>query len=145
MLLGAGRRRGELPSGVDSIHNYYEHLVLDEIAHVSERSHNDGEFLADTACVALNHLPPRYIRHDVDMTFFMSTEDLQEIQNKVHAAVAKAIAYVEEREAIRAEEEAEHQALEAKEREAQATREKERLAAIADNADENPESNETPD
>lgn len=112
MLLGAGRRRGELPSGVDSIHNYYEHLVLDEIAHVSERSHSDGEFLADTACVALNHLPPRYIRHDVDMTFFMSTEDLQEIQNKVSSAVAKAIAYVEEREAIREEEDAQHLAEE---------------------------------
>ncbi len=140
MLLGAGRRRGELPSGVDSIHNYYEHLVLDEIAHVSERSRSDGEFLADTACVALNHLPPRYIRHDVDMTFFMSTEDLQEIQNKVHAAVAKAIAYVEEREAIRAEEDAQQQALEEKEREIQAVREQEALAASADEADTDPSS-----
>ncbi len=106
MLLGAGRRRGELPSGVDSIHNYYEHLVLEELASTSERARTDGEFLADTACVALNHLPPRYIRHDVDMTFFMSTVELQEIHNKVHTAVAKAVAYVEQSEAARAEEEA---------------------------------------
>lgn len=106
MLLGVGRRRGELPSGVDSIHNYYEHLVLEEIVNVSERSHVDGEFLADVACVALNHLPPRYIRHDVDMTFFMSTQELQEIHTKVETSVAKAISYVEEREAIRAEENA---------------------------------------
>jgi len=108
MLLGVGRRRAELPSGVDSIHNYYEHLVLEEIVNVSERSHVDGEFLADTACVALNHLPPRYIRHDVDMTFFMSNEELQEVHNKVETAVAQAIAYVEEREAARAEEDAEN-------------------------------------
>jgi len=108
MLLGVGRRRAELPSGVDSIHNYYEHLVLEEIVNVSERSHVDGEFLADTACVALNHLPPRYIRHDVDMTFFMSNEELQEVHNKVETAVAQAIAYVEEREAARAEEGAEN-------------------------------------
>ena len=107
MLLGAGRRRGELPSGVDSIHNYYEHLVLEEIVQSSERARTDPDFLADTACVALNHLPPRYIRHDVDMTFFMSGEELQEIHSKVRAAVAKAIAYVEESEAARAEEEAE--------------------------------------
>ncbi len=106
MLLGAGRRRGELPSGVDSIHNYYEHLVLEELASTSERARTDGEFLADTACVALNHLPPRYIRHDVDMTFFMSTVELQEIHNKVQTAVAKAVAYVEQSEAARAEEEA---------------------------------------
>ncbi|MGH1371221.1 MAG: late competence development ComFB family protein [Cellvibrionaceae bacterium] len=135
MLLGAGRRRGELPSGVDSIHNYYEHLVLDEIAHVSERSHSDGEFLADTACVALNHLPPRYIRHDVDMTFFLSIEDLQEIHNKVHDAVAKAIAYVEEREAIRAEEDAQQQALDAKAKEVQEAREREALAAAESSED----------
>ncbi len=108
MLLGVGRRRAELPSGVDSIHNYYEHLVLEEIVNVSERSHVDGEFLADTACVALNHLPPRYIRHDVDMTFFMSNEELQEVHNKVETAVAQAIAYVEQREAARAEEDAEN-------------------------------------
>ncbi|MAZ86460.1 MAG: hypothetical protein CL693_02355 [Cellvibrionaceae bacterium] len=113
MLLGAGRRRGELPSGVDSIHNYYEHLVLEELASTSERARTDGEFLADTACVALNHLPPRYIRHDVDMTFFMSTVELQEIHNKVQAAVAKAVAYVEHSEAARAEEEARLQPAEA--------------------------------
>ncbi len=113
MLLGAGRRRGELPSGVDSIHNYYEHLVLEELASTSERARTDGEFLADTACVALNHLPPRYIRHDVDMTFFMSTVELQEIHNKVQAAVAKAVAYVEQSEAARAEEEARLQPAEA--------------------------------
>jgi len=112
MLLGVGRRRAELPSGVDSIHNYYEHLVLEEIVNVSQRSHVDGEFLADAACVALNHLPPRYIRHDVDMTFFMSNEELQEVHNKVETAVAKAIAYVEEREAARAEENAEDAPLE---------------------------------
>ncbi len=113
MLLGAGRRRGELPSGVDSIHNYYEHLVLEELANTSERARTDSEFLADTACVALNHLPPRYIRHDVDMTFFMSTVELQEIHNKVQSAVAKAVAYVEQSEAARAEEEVHLQPAEA--------------------------------
>lgn len=102
MLLGAGQRRANIASGIDSIHNYYESLVLEEIYKVSDRSRDDGEYLADTACVALNRLPPRYIRHDVDMTFFMSGADLGEIADKVAKAVKDAIAYVAEREAARA-------------------------------------------
>ncbi|BFM15215.1 late competence development ComFB family protein [Maricurvus nonylphenolicus] len=101
MLLNTPRRYAELPSEVDSIHNYYEHLVLEEIARTSERSRQDMNFLADVACVALNRLPPRYIRHDVDMTFFMSPMELQEIQDKTKNAVAAAIDYVSRREAER--------------------------------------------
>ena len=101
MLLGAGQRRANIASGIDSIHNYYESLVLDELYRVSDRCRTDGEYLADTACVALNRLPPRYIRHDVDMTFFMSTAELGEIADKVTKSVRDAIAYVNEREAAR--------------------------------------------
>src|SRR5690554_5435721 len=82
----------------DFIHNYYERRVLDEIIATSKRAQQDREFLADAACVALNRLPPRYIRHDVDMSFFMSPQELQEIEDKVTQAVAAAINYVEIRE-----------------------------------------------
>jgi hypothetical protein len=84
---------------IDFIHNYYERLVLEEIFEQSVRAHDgDRDFLADVACVALNRMPPRYIRHDVDMTFFMSPQDMQEIHNKVVHAVTDAINYVESRE-----------------------------------------------
>jgi hypothetical protein len=84
---------------IDFIHNYYERLVLQEIFAQSSRVQDgDRDFLADTACVALNRMPPRYIRHDVDMTFFMSPQDIQEINNKVVQAVTDAIKYVESRE-----------------------------------------------
>jgi hypothetical protein len=83
----------------DFIHNYYERLVLEEIVAQSSRVQDgDRDFLADVACVALNRMPPRYIRHDVDMTFFMSPQDIQEIANKVVQAVSDAIEYVESRE-----------------------------------------------
>jgi len=98
MLLGAGHRRHELPAGLDSIHNYYEHLVLEQIAQSNDRARSDVDFVADVACVALNHLPPRYIRHDVDMTFFLSQVELEEIYNKVKIAVSDAINYVQRRE-----------------------------------------------
>jgi hypothetical protein len=84
---------------VDFIHNYYERIVAQEVYDQSTRvQEGDRDFLADVACVALNRLPPRYIRHDVDMTFFMSPQDLAEIERKVAVAVGEAIHYVEGRE-----------------------------------------------
>lgn len=84
---------------LDFIHNYYERLVMEAVAEQSERvKQGDRDFLADVACVALNCLPPRYIRHDVDMTFFMSPQDIQEIGEKIAQAVRDAINYVESRE-----------------------------------------------
>jgi len=83
----------------DFVHNYYERLVLQEAYSQSERiQQGDREFLADVACVALNRLPPRYIRHDVDMTFFMSPQDMMEIERKVATAVSDALDYVARRE-----------------------------------------------
>ncbi len=81
------------PEEVDSIHNYYEALVLDEIMHTTQPK--DPNYLADVACVALNHLPPRYIRYDVDMSFFLSPTELQEITYKVKDAVKMAIDHVD--------------------------------------------------
>ena len=84
---------------IDFIHNYYERLVVEETFAQSTRvQEGDRDFLADAACVALNRMPPRYIRHDVDMTFFMSPQDIEEIRNKVVQAVTDAINYVEGRE-----------------------------------------------
>jgi len=92
-------RTYDLADEVDFLHNYYERLVVQEVHDQSERvQQGDRDFLADVACVALNRLPPRYIRHDVDMTFFMSQQDLEEIEHKVSKAVTDALNYVESRE-----------------------------------------------
>lgn len=98
MLTNTPQRQYYDEDDIDFIHNYYERRVLQEIARVSERAQQDREFLADVACVALNRLPPRYIRHDVDMTFFMSPQETQEIEDKVTLAVAAALKYVASRE-----------------------------------------------
>jgi hypothetical protein len=96
MLTG---RAYNLDNEVDFLHNYYERLVVQEVFEQSERvRQGDRDFLADVACVALNRLPPRYIRHDVDMTFFMSPQDMLEIAQKVSQAVTDALNYVESRE-----------------------------------------------
>ncbi len=98
MLLGIGRQRYISESARDSVHNYYEQMVIEQILRSNDRANDDTEFLADVACVALNHLPPKYVRHDVDMTFFLSQDDMQEMINKVVLAVNAAVDYVVSRE-----------------------------------------------
>ena len=99
MLLS--RRRSINVSNYDtaaSVHNYYERLVTTSVIKQDSRANTDYDFLADVSCVALNHLPPRYIRHDVDMTFYMSPVEFNEIQEKVAEAVKYAIDFVQRHE-----------------------------------------------
>ena len=84
---------------MDSVHNYYEQMVFDQLLRSSDRAKEDPEFMADVACVALNRLPPRYVRHDVDMTFFLSPNDLEVMIQTVAEAVNAAIEYVVSRDA----------------------------------------------
>lgn len=80
----------------DSINNYFEKLVIEEIQVISQENEleYDDDFLADIACVALNQLPARYVRHNVDMIFYMTAEERTQNQTIVEEAVAMAIDYV---------------------------------------------------
>jgi hypothetical protein len=76
----------------ESIHNYYEPLVIDEVMStlVTRDQVKDPEFLQDVACLALNSLPARYVRHDVDMAFYLSTAQREQIRHDVTDAVTQA-------------------------------------------------------
>ena len=80
----------------DNINNYFEKLVVDEIQHqlTEGKLENEDDFLADIACVALNQLPSRYVRHNVDMVFYMTIEEREQYQEVVEEAVIMAIDYV---------------------------------------------------
>lgn len=80
----------------DSINNYFEKLVIDELQHLltEDKLDNDDDFLADIACVALNQLPSRYVRHNVDMVFYMTLEEREQYHEVVEDAVLMAIEYV---------------------------------------------------
>ena len=69
------------------IKNFYENLVIEEVHARNESGKFDANDLEDIACVALNHLPPRYYRHSVDMVFYLSREELSEMRQKVKTAV----------------------------------------------------------
>lgn len=78
---------------LENIHNYYEQLVLRRLQEIIG-STEDGDFLADTACVALNQLPARYVRHDIDMAFYLTAEERQHMHQQVESAITHAIEYV---------------------------------------------------
>lgn len=84
----------------DSIHNYYETLVVRELIQtfVEDIRKMDEDYLQDIACIALNMLPSRYVRHDVDMAFFLTTNERIEIDKAVTDAVVKAKKRVDEQD-----------------------------------------------
>ncbi len=80
----------------ESIHNYYEQLVLDRISELatSTLSGETEDFLCDVACIALNQLPSRYVRHNVDTVFYMPIQEREQVQQEVFETVNRAIHYV---------------------------------------------------
>ncbi len=74
----------------ENIRNHYERLVFDEIQQVEslKKSNIGTERLEDVACVALNHLPSRYVKHSVDLIFYLTAEERDLMSAKVRDAVS---------------------------------------------------------
>lgn len=82
----------------EQVHNYFERLVFEEVARRSE-SHPEftADMLGDVACVALNRLPARYVRHDVDMMFYLTEQERHAIELSLDEVLQFAFAFVLER------------------------------------------------
>jgi hypothetical protein len=78
----------------DDIHNYYEKLVTHYFTLSKFDEKYDEDFLADLTCVVLNQLPTRYIRHEVDMAFYLPASERFEMEAKVKSAISKAIEFM---------------------------------------------------
>ena len=80
-----------------SIHNYYEHLVIDYIQTkvIPEYENRDEDFLLDVACYALTKLPARYMRHEIDMAFYLDSSERDKISSEVEKAVKTALKYID--------------------------------------------------
>ena len=78
----------------ESVHNYYERVVIESVLDKFGEEYAPDK-LADIVCVALNHLPPKYIRHDVDMSFYMSPQEHFEVNRKVQEAAEQARVFVD--------------------------------------------------
>ena len=80
---------------VNHLSNYYEQMVAEEIHHqLAEEDEHNRDLMIDVACVALNRLPPKYYRYQVDMVFYMSSDELRDIKQRVSSVVQESIAFV---------------------------------------------------
>ena len=79
----------------DDIHNYYEKLVMQHFVSANFDEKYDVDFIADLTCVVLNQLPTRYIRHEVDMTFYLPPSERFDMENKVEEVIAKALEFMD--------------------------------------------------
>jgi len=87
----------------ESLRNYYERQVVEQVMKqakgfpmMTEENH------PDVACVALNRLPPRYIRHEVDLAFYLTEKERTNNERQVAEAVKYAFEFVQARYAMRA-------------------------------------------
>ena len=78
----------------DDIHNYYEKLVLQHFNTLKLDEKHDTDYIADLTCVVLNQLPPRYIRHEVDMAFYLPASERFEMESNVKVAISKALEFM---------------------------------------------------
>jgi chlorite dismutase len=86
----------------DQVHNYYERLVFEEVARRSQEPEHMGftaDMLADVACLSLNRLPARYVRHDVDLMFYLTEPERQAMQQALDEVMQFSLALVRERTA----------------------------------------------
>jgi len=76
-----------------SISNFYEKLVIEQIDKTSadQQLNLSYDDIQDIACLALNQLPPRYVRHTIDTLFFIPDEERTQIDSNVEKAVNSAI------------------------------------------------------
>lgn len=79
----------------NDIHNYYEHLVSDKIDELGIPKQKGADYLADLFCLSLNQLPTRYIRHEVDMAFYLPGSERLEMSMNVENAVKRAVEYLD--------------------------------------------------
>lgn len=87
-----------MTNNFEQVHNYYERLVFEEVVRRSAQYQNySTDMLADVACVALNRLPARYVRHDVDFMFYLTEHERHVIELSMEAAMNFAFTFVGER------------------------------------------------
>ncbi len=81
----------------EQVHNFYERLVFEAVAGMAESNADfSADMLADVACIVLNRLPVRYIRHDVDLMFYLTEDERHAIELTMDEALSFGFAYVRE-------------------------------------------------
>lgn len=92
-----------MPADFTSIRNYYERQVFETVLDIAPKYPAVKEDqLPDVACVALNKLPARYIRHEVDLAFYQTEKERADNEVTLKEVVTYAFEFVQARAAMRA-------------------------------------------
>lgn len=86
---------------LDNLYNYNERLISDYINQHNLVEQKSSDYLADLCCLALNQLPARYIRHEVDMAFYLPASERLSMEMMVHEAIEKAMLFLDKDESRR--------------------------------------------
>ena len=79
------------------------HAGCDAVARLAANyPYLDEDALPDVACVALNRLGARYIRHTVDLAFYLTEKERLSMDQTINDAVSFAFEFVQARIAMRA-------------------------------------------
>lgn len=86
-----------------SIENHYERLVMECIQEILSDSDQitDTDYVDDLACVALNQLPPRYVRHSIDLASHLSDAEQEDLRRQAADAVRQGIEIIARRRTAR--------------------------------------------
>jgi hypothetical protein len=88
-----------------SVRNHHEQAVVRAVMDTAPQFPGllpRPELLLDVACVALNRLPPRYIRHEADFAFFLTDRERADAELAISEAVEYAFGFIQARTAMRA-------------------------------------------
>ncbi len=93
-----------MPMNFASVYNFYEHLVFEYIVERLQERYpdEDEEFFLDVACYALTKLPARYIRHEIDMAYYLQPGERAEMMRSVAEETMEAAKYIEKNKESRA-------------------------------------------
>lgn len=85
----------------ESLRNTHETLVAQAIQDLAAKGEwqLSPEQAEDVACIALNQLPPRYVREPLVASLYLSAAERQAIEARVRAAVEDAVTQVAQRPA----------------------------------------------
>lgn len=78
----------------EDIHNFYEKIVVEEIIKRELHHQYNEDVMANFCCTILNQLPPRYIRYDVDMAFYLPQTERLHMEEQVQTAIDVAISQI---------------------------------------------------
>jgi hypothetical protein len=81
------------------ISNYYEQLLTDHLWKMTEESVEplSQAFIEDVACLALNKLPPCYVRNPIDKSANLTELNCLEMSEAVKKAISEAVEQVRRR------------------------------------------------